>query len=36
LQNWTQIQEVVLTGPTAVVVDSAVGMEQRFYRVGFR
>jgi len=36
LQNWTQIQEVVLTGPTAVVVDPAVGMEQRFYRVGFR
>jgi hypothetical protein len=36
LQNWTQIQEVVLTEPTAVVVDPEVGMEQRFYRVGFR
>jgi hypothetical protein len=36
LQSWSQIQEVVLTLPTGLVVDSEVGLQQRFYRVGFR
>ena len=36
LQQWDQIQELVLTQPTGLVVDSQAGLQQRFYRVGFR
>jgi subtilisin family serine protease len=32
-QDWTPIQTVVLTEPTAVVVDPEGGLEQRFYRI---
>ena len=33
LNDWTPLQDLVLTEPTAVVVDPAVGQAQRFYRI---